>query len=402
MADGDKRVTRSQATNNQPNNNLLGFSDYLWGARARTARSPTPSPNPSPIPSTETNEQVFFPSPETNSLPPITHRVEMAESDPLNTLTTALSGLQVSSRKPELPPFDKNSIQKWIRRVESAYIRSGITSPVEKFAFIESKFPVDEDPAVDEFLFGEPTEENWNNFCKYLTQRYGKTKRQKVASILEPISMDGRTPSQFFAKLKQNYGDITLDDIVKELCIRQLPTDLQQTIYKDTEDLPAKETMSFADKYYNPDGSRVHKKQPTVNVVKANASQNATPFSQPFQDDRDDDNNCEINAIGNRGNPQRGRQNGNNSARFDRSKSRGRFYNNNNGSNSNNNNNGGGFFSGRNGNGNNGGFQNRNNNNNRQQDPSLCFYHNMYGEKAKKCDIGCAKSKPGNGLSPRQ
>ena len=318
----------------------------------------------------------------------------MADGNALNTLTTALSGLQVSSRKPELPPFDKNSIEKWIRRVESAYIRSGITSPVEKFAFIESKFPVDEDPAVDEFLFGEPTTENWTAFCKYLTTRYGKTKRQKVAAILEPISMDGRTPSQFFAKLKQNYGDITLDDIVKEICIRQLPTDLQQTIYKDTEDLPAKETMSFADKYYNPDGSRVHKKQPSVNAVKTTTTPN---FTQPFQEERDDDNNGDVNAVRSRGNFQGNNRNGNGYGNS-RSKSRNRFgnnsYNNNNNGNGNNNSGGRSF--------NNNGASRNNNNNNKPQDPSLCFYHNMYGEKARKCDIGCAKAKSGNGSSPRQ
>ena len=318
-------------------------------------------------------------------------------------LSTALSSLQVSSKRPELPPFDKNSIDKWIRRVESAYIRSGITAPVEKFAFIESQFPVDEDPAVDEFLFGEPTEDNWTALCSYLRQRYGKTKRQKVSAILEPIQMDGRTPSQYFAKLKQNYGEITLDDIVKEICIRQLPTDLQQTIYKDTESLPAKEMMQFADKYYNPDGSRVHKKQPSVNVVKA--SSNPTTFTQPFVNNDNDDDNAEINAVRGRNNAQHGRQNG---IGFGggRSQSHGRFGNNNN----NNNNNNGGY---RGGNRNGGGYnrnnsnnysssRNNNNNNQRQNDPELCFYHNMYGDKAKKCDIGCKKSNSGNGLRPRQ
>ena len=314
----------------------------------------------------------------------------------LASLSTALSSLQVSSKKPELPPFDKNSIEKWIRRVESAYIRSGITAPVEKFAFIESKFPVDEDPAVDEYLFGPATEENWTSFCSYLRQRYGKTKRQKVSAILEPIQMDGRTPSQFYAKLKQNYGDVTLDDIVKEICIRQLPTDLQQTICKDTEELEAKEVMKYADRYYNPDGSRIHKKQPSVNAVKATV--NPPTFTAPFVDNgNNDDNNGDINAISGRNNFQRGRQNVNRN-NGGRSQSRGRFGNNNN--------NNGGFRSGGNNNNNNNGASYNNNgpsrNNQRQNDPALCFYHNMYGDKARKCDIGCKKASSGNGPSPRQ
>ena len=322
----------------------------------------------------------------------------MADGDTLATLSTALSGLQVSSRKPELPPFDKNAIEKWIRRVESAYIRSGITSPLEKFAFIESKFPVDEDPAVDEFLFGEPTTENWSAFCNYLRKRHGKTQRQKAAAILEPMHMDGRTPSQYFAKLKQSYDDITLDQIVKEICVRQLPSDLQQTICKDTENMSAKDMMSFADKFYNPDGSRLHKKPASVNVVQPNVNQQQQQHhTQAYSDDDGSQaSGGDVNAIRGRGGFQGNRQGNYNNAR---SKSRGRPFGN---GGYNNNNNGGG----RNNNNSNGGYRgNNSNNNNRQQqrhDPSLCFYHNKFGDRAERCDIGCAKAKTGNGQSPRQ
>ena len=395
---GEKRITRSQATS-ESSNTYLGFGDYLFGAKARQRRSPTPSPATSPNPTTtsQIETQVFFPSPESRSLPPTTSNMG---DQAIASLSSALSGLQVSSRKPDLPAFDKNSIDKWIRRVESAYIRAGISSPREKFAFIESQFPVDEDPAVDEYLFGDPTEQNWKNFCSYLRKRHGKTKKQKVAAILEPMNMDGRTPSQYFAKLRQSYDDITLDDIVKEICARQLPTDIQQTICKDTEKMSAKEMMEHADKYFNPDGSRLHKKPQSINAVRMTQQQQQPPvatapttnaFSQPFQDDNNSD---EVNAIRGRQTFASGRQNGNGFG-GGRSKSRNRFYNNNNGNNSGYNNNNASRNNG-------GGFNGNSRNNSRQNDPSLCFYHNMYGDKAKKCDIGCKKSVSGNGPSPRQ
>ena len=400
MADGDQRVTRSKTSSTT--SSWLSLGDYIpYGREARIARSPHNSPNPTPSPR-PAQERAFFPSPETNSLPPIANingntMTEAAAT--LDTLSTALSGLQISSRKPDLPPFDKNSIEKWIRRVESAYIRSGITVAREKFAFIESKFPVDEDPAVDEFLFGPPTDENWTAFTTYLTQRYGKTKRQKVAAILEPMKMDGRTPSQYIAKLKQSYGDITLDDIVKEICVRQLPVDLQQTMCKDTETMSASDMMKYADKFYNPDGSRIHKKPPSINVVKANTNPTTTSFTTPFNsNDEQDDEQTDVNAVRGRGGAPQQRQNGGGFGNA-RSKSRGRFGGNNN----NNNNGGGGGFQNRNGGGGFNGYKQNNNRQNNNNDPSLCFYHNMYGDKAKKCDFGCARSKnQGNGSSPRQ
>ena len=330
----------------------------------------------------------------------------MADASAIASLSSALSGLQVSSRKPDLPAFDKSAIEIWIRRVESAYIRAGITRAVEKFAFVESKFAVNEDPAVDKFLFGEPSDANWSSFCEYLKKRYGKTKKQRVSAILEPAQLDGRTPLQYLAKLEQNIEGIALDDIKKEICLRQLPNDVQQLICKATESMNAEETMRYAESYFNPDGTRLHKKPPTVNAIKpvgnhsnsngnnnsngSNNNNDSVTYSTPFVDE---ENETDVNAIRGRGNFARGRQNGgnfgnnnnNNGYNNSRSKSRGRSFGNNN---------------------NNGYNRNNNNNNNasasRPQDPTLCFYHNQFGDRAKKCDIGCAKARSGNGPSPRQ
>ena len=398
MADEDKRVTRSQSNSNQTGS-YYGLGGLLFGREARRHRSPSPSPAPTPSPKPTTDGQAFFPSPETRSssafvesvstalIPHIQIQQTMADNDTLATLSSALSGLQVSSRKPDLPALDKQNIGIWIRRVESAYIRSGITRAVEKFAFIESKFAVNEDPAVDKFLFGEPTDSNWTNFCEYLKKRYGKTTRQKVTAVLEPSQLDGRTPLQYLARLEQNIDGISLDDIKKEICIRQLPNDIQQLICKSTENMSAEDTMKYAESFYNPDGSRIHKKPPTVNVVRQQQpTAQPTAFTPAFDDDDDDQQHTDVNFIRGRQNNNRGRG-GYNNNNNNRSKSRSRPFGNNNSNN--------GFNASGNG---------RNNNNNRQQqgnDPALCFYHNMFGEKAKKCDVGCAKSKPGNGQSPR-
>ena len=313
----------------------------------------------------------------------------MADNDTLATLSSALSGLQVSSRKPDLPALDKQNIEIWIRRVESAYIRSGITRSVEKFAFIESKFAVNEDPSVDKYLFGDPTDANWTSFCEYLKKRYGKTIRQKVTAILEPSQMDGRTPLQYLARLEQNIDGISLDDVKKEICIRQLPSDIQQLICKSTENMTVEETMRYAESFYNPDGSRIHKKPPAINVVRQQQpTAQPTAFTPLFDDDDESvQQQTDVNFVRGRQNDNRNRGGfgNNNSNNNNRSKSRSRAFGNNN-------------------NNNNASYGNRNNNNNRQQpknDPSLCFYHNLFGDKAKKCDVGCAKAKPGNGQSPR-
>ena len=247
---------------------------------------------------------MFFPNPDNPQQPTVfvSDDINMGDAA-LQSLSTALSGLTVSSRKPDLPAFDKSAVEIWIRRVESAYVRAGISLAVEKFAFVESKFGMNEDPVVDKFLFGDPTDENWTAFCDYLKKRHGKTTRQKVAAVLEPAQMDGRTPLQFLARLQQNSDGITLDDIYKEICMRQLPNDIQHVICKATEKMSVTEMMTYAESFYNPDGSRLLKKPAIVNSVENIPNAPTATFTAPFNDNNTEEAPAgDINAI-------RGRQN---------------------------------------------------------------------------------------------
>ena len=69
-----------------------------------------------------------------------------ADQATIQALTDALQGMKASSRKPELPNFDPKNVEIWIKRVDNAYRRAGITDPKDKFAHIEAKFEVDADP----------------------------------------------------------------------------------------------------------------------------------------------------------------------------------------------------------------------------------------------------------------
>ena len=287
----------------------------------------------------------------------------------------AAAGAQVPDaikRKPEIPAFDKKQIDHWIRRTENAFIRALCTTPREKFAFLETKFPVDFDPRINEFLWGEPTEAKWNEFLAYLRSEYGTTKQQRAAIILDGFKRDGRKPSQYVALLEEKTKDIDLNDVRKEMLLREMPTDVQRMLQERFEGLSLKDAAKAADAYFDQDGKLRQKQQTTVNAVQETSSD----FTSPFSDESED-----VNAI-NRRFPNQRHRGSNNSQRGGRGRpQRGNFSNFN---------------------------KTPANQATTQQrttpkpnDPSLCFYHNEYGNSAKKCEVGCArfdeKRFPGNG-----
>ena len=230
---------------------------------------------------------------------------------------------QIRTRKPELPEFDAKNVEVWLKRVQSAYDRAGISLPKDKFAFLESKFAVGANPSIDEYLYGPATEESWEAFVAFLKEEYGRTVRQEAQFLLGQHSRDGRKPSQMLAHLNDKTKRVSIDDIKKEIIISSLPPNVQQMIAERVKELSAAEAAAAADKYFSQDGRPLHSHAPTIQHVGPSQAETTSP-----EDDYDDDGarGSDVNAIrGRRGGGRGGFRNSNNNNRAPRS-----FHNNNN------------------------------------------------------------------------
>ena len=214
-----------------------------------------------------------------------------------NETAAAAAGIPDAIRKkPEIPPFDKAHVEIWIKRTENAFIRANITAINEKFAFLETKFPVGYDPRIDEYLYGDATPENWTAFINYLRKEFGPSKQQRTAIFIDGFKREGRKPSQYVAALNDKTKDVTIDDIKKEMLIREMPVDVRRMLQERFETMSLTEAAKVADSYFDSEGRPRHSAQSSGNV-------NAVPtaFENLSLDDEDD-----ISAVSRRF-PQRNR-----------------------------------------------------------------------------------------------
>ena len=256
-------------------------------------------------------------------------------------------------RKPEIPTFDKEHIEIWIRRTEHSYTRAGISAVSDKFAWLETKFPVATDPKIDEFLYGDATDPNWTAFLAYLRKEYGSTKQQRASIFLDGFKRDGRRPSQYVATLNDKTKDVTTDDIKKEMLIREMPVEIRRMLQERVENLNFQETAEIADAHFDKDGRPLHSNtQTSVNEV------SSAEFSTPFPEDNG------VNAV---------RQTPQNRKNFQSQQTRGntrtqKGWHARTAENSN-------------------APQNKAN----TKTSGLCYYHETFGDEAKKCDVGCKR-----------
>ena len=204
-----------------------------------------------------------------------------------------------SVKKVELPPFDRKNIHTWIRRVEAAFGRAGVTQPKDKFFFIEAKLDVNLNPKINEYMCGDSTAEKWDEFLQYLQDEYGRSREQQASLFLAGISRDGLRPTQHLAKIKDLTKDITLDDLIKEMLLKDLPKSVRQTL-AERPNLTSDETAKAADNYFDKEGRLKHETETTrINNVSATTIPKQQPNSindEPPPRESDDENNL-VNAI---------------------------------------------------------------------------------------------------------
>ena len=209
-----------------------------------------------------------------------------------------------SGRKPDLPPFDSKRIEEWLRRVENAYTRASITSPEDKFAFLEGKISVELNPKINEFFNGPATQDNWTALKNYLRKEYGRTKKQQASTLIDGVRRDGRRPSQLFAQIKDLSKDATIDDVRKELLLREMPATVRSALAEKIETMTGEEAAAAADHYFDKNGKFLHDTQASVSTPSSvNEVTTANRFdvfttaasTEPFADD-----NQAVNAVGRR------------------------------------------------------------------------------------------------------
>ena len=157
-------------------------------------------------------------------------------------------------RRPDLPPFDRDHIDVWIRRIEFAYARANITRPTDKFAFLEKMFHAKDDSRINAFLWGTHDATTWTAFTGYLKERYGRTRRQEVHTLLDGVPRDGRRPTALAELIKELTPRVTIDNIRKEVLLKQMPQVVRQHLNDKIDDLDFMETAEACDKHFDKDG----------------------------------------------------------------------------------------------------------------------------------------------------
>ncbi|XP_071573357.1 uncharacterized protein [Temnothorax nylanderi] len=264
----------------------------------------------------------------------------------------------VSKVAVRIPPFWGDKPELWFAQLEGQFtlIVSGITQDSTKYSYALSQLDSRQIKGIKDVVTQPPEVDKYETVKRALIQRMSVSQEQRTRQLLELEEFGDRKPSQFLRHLRTLAGENVPDSLLRTLWLGRLPTQMQMVLATRTED-PLNSVAEQAD--------RIHEM-----TNKAVVAATAAPATKESLEVNIQALTKQVATLTTRISRDKSRQHDNEKGR-NRSRSRSRSQSRNRGKTE----------------------EDKNDRNDKH-----CYYHNQFGEKAKKCtQPSTYKSEKGQG-----
>ncbi|XP_047998341.1 uncharacterized protein LOC125235797 [Leguminivora glycinivorella] len=249
------------------------------------------------------------------------------------------------------PPFYPAEPALWFSQMEAQFEVSGITTESTKYNYIVSQLEQQYVLEVKDIITNPPAINRYTKLKTELISRLSASQEKRVLQLMKHEELGERKPSQLLRHLRTLAGKTVTDDFLKTVWSSRLPSGLQTLIASQTS-ATMEELADLADKVHDiapqmPQVCAVGGDPYAIEMAKqmANLAREVASLKANFENQSHSSRSCTLNRYRGRSRtPSSGR-------RRDRSASR-------------------------------------------NKDPSVCWYHNRFGDKSTRCTRPC--SYPGS------
>lgn len=253
----------------------------------------------------------------------------------------------------KLPPYWAKDPDLWFSQVEAQFFLRNITVQLTKFNYVISALSPEIIVEVRDIVLHPPTIDPYKVLKAALILRTADSEQTRLQRLLDGEQLGDRTPSQLLRKMQQLLGESASIDtsILKSLFLRRLPKEVNMVLVSASSSLDIDNLAAMADKIME-----VSRPQNYISAISPSAFSSATTLSsQPPHVNVDNPLQEEVRQL-----REMVQQLSLQMAQNHRSRSNQRN-------------------TGRNP------VRNRSRSASRQPNDSTCWYHQTFGDKARKC-----------------
>lgn len=154
------------------------------------------------------------------------------------------------STAPRIPEFDSDDPELWFTRVESIFIRRGVSDSVERYLEVISVLPARYAKEVRDVIMRPADKDSYSCLKEQLIRRLGSSQEEKTRQLLESATMGSDKPSQFLRRMQALAGSDVPESMIRGLWIRRLPEKLQPTLATQ-KNMPIADAAELADTVFD-------------------------------------------------------------------------------------------------------------------------------------------------------
>lgn len=246
----------------------------------------------------------------------------------------------------KLPPLWKNNIAVWFIRVEANFAVANITNDNTKYNHLLASIDPDSITAVTDLILNPPQTDKYKTLKDRLINEYSESQSQQIRKLLSELTLGDKKPSALLRQMKELAQNEVTDEFLKTLWLERLPTQTQAILSVSTAALSELATLADKINDVKPETAIYAVSKPSIDNSNVNEIHNLKEQIEKL--------NIQVSELTR--NLTRNRQNSRGRSSYRRRSQSG----------------------------------NRTSRNNENQNQNYCFYHERFGNSAKKCREPCS------------
>ena len=167
----------------------------------------------------------------------------MSDTEEAPTPTVAVNAVNM-----KIPPYWPADPEVWFAQVEAQFATRGISVEKTKFDYIVASLSPAIATEVRDLILTPPRETPYTTLKAELTKRTADSAQRKLQQLLTEVELGDRKPTQLLRRMRQLGGDRTEDSFLRELFLQRLPNNVRMVLASSGADISLNSLANIADR----------------------------------------------------------------------------------------------------------------------------------------------------------
>lgn len=202
-------------------------------------------------------------------------RCQVLEHEKANAEVNRDAVFRVSAK---LPTFWADKPAVWFAQADAQFTLAGIGSSKTKYSYVVSQLDTRVACEVEDIITGPETGHTYEKIRDALTQRLSMSEERRVKQLIQEEEMGDRKPSQFLRHLRSLAGNsqAVSDNLLRQIWLQRLPATASAILTSQSTTMALDDMATLADRIIEVSPAPA----PAVLAVQRNASQPANPLEE--------------------------------------------------------------------------------------------------------------------------